>query len=68
MAPFAQDEERLRRLQSLTDAALAHLDLDALLAELLVRARRGRSSPPRAAGTRPCRRRAGRARRGRARG
>ena len=39
MAPFAQDEERLRRLQSLTDAALAHLDLDALLAELLVRAR-----------------------------
>jgi len=27
VAPFAQDEERLRRLQSLTDAALAHLDL-----------------------------------------
>jgi GAF domain-containing protein len=33
------DAERLRRLQSVTDAALAHLDLEALLAELLVRTR-----------------------------
>jgi signal transduction histidine kinase len=33
------DAERLRRLQSVTDAALAHLDLDTLLAELLVRTR-----------------------------
>jgi signal transduction histidine kinase len=31
------DAERLRRLQSVTDAALAHLDLETLLAELLVR-------------------------------
>lgn len=33
------DADRLRRLQSLTDAALAHLDLDALLGSLLLRAR-----------------------------
>src|SRR5215212_9243122 len=31
--------ERLRRLQALTDAALAHLELEELLASLLVRAR-----------------------------
>jgi signal transduction histidine kinase len=31
--------ERLRRLQSVTDVALSHLELDALLAELLVRVR-----------------------------
>jgi K+-sensing histidine kinase KdpD len=31
--------ERLRRLQALTDAALAHLDLEQLLASLLVRTR-----------------------------
>jgi signal transduction histidine kinase len=34
-----RDTDRLRRLQTLTDAALAHLDLDELLAALLVRAR-----------------------------
>ncbi len=34
-----EDLERLRRLQALTDAALAHLDLDQLLAALLLRAR-----------------------------
>ncbi|MGH3070903.1 MAG: GAF domain-containing protein [Gaiellaceae bacterium] len=33
------DPERLRRLQALSDAALAHLDLDELLASLLVRTR-----------------------------
>jgi signal transduction histidine kinase len=33
------DAERLRRLQLITDAALAHLDLDELLAELLTRIR-----------------------------
>jgi signal transduction histidine kinase len=33
------DAERLRRLQSLTDAALAHLELDALLLSLLIRVR-----------------------------
>jgi K+-sensing histidine kinase KdpD len=33
------DLERLRRLQALTDAALAHLELDELLAALLVRTR-----------------------------
>jgi signal transduction histidine kinase len=33
------DAERLRRLQSVTDAALAHLDLETLLAELLLRTR-----------------------------
>ena len=31
------DTERLRRLQALTDAAFAHLDLDELLATLLLR-------------------------------
>ena len=33
------DAERLRRLQLVTDAALAHLDLDELLSELLMRIR-----------------------------
>jgi signal transduction histidine kinase len=33
------DAERLRRLQLVTDAALAHLDLESLLSELLVRTR-----------------------------
>jgi signal transduction histidine kinase len=33
------DAERLRRLQALTDAALAHLELDELLAALLLRTR-----------------------------
>ena len=33
------DAERLRRLQLVTDAALSHLDLDDLLAELLMRIR-----------------------------
>jgi signal transduction histidine kinase len=33
------DAERLRRLQLVTDAALAHLDLDELLAELMTRIR-----------------------------
>jgi signal transduction histidine kinase len=33
------DAERLRRLQLVTDAALSHLDLDELLAELLARIR-----------------------------
>jgi signal transduction histidine kinase len=42
--PFRQDvspedADRLRRLQTLTDAALAHLELDTLLATLLVRVR-----------------------------
>jgi signal transduction histidine kinase len=34
-----RDAERLRRLQLVTDAALSHLDLDQLLAELLTRIR-----------------------------
>jgi signal transduction histidine kinase len=34
-----RDAERLRRLQRVTDAALTHLDLDALLGELLTRIR-----------------------------
>ncbi len=34
-----EEDERLRRLQQLTDAALAYLDLDTLLATLLDRAR-----------------------------
>ena len=38
MATFG-DAERLRRLQLVTDAALAHLDLEELLAELLTRIR-----------------------------
>jgi len=33
------DAERLRRLQLITDAALAHLDLESLLSELLLRTR-----------------------------
>jgi K+-sensing histidine kinase KdpD len=36
---FPGDAERLRRLQLVTDAALAHLDLDELLAEMLTRIR-----------------------------
>jgi signal transduction histidine kinase len=39
MALQLDDTERLRRLQSLTDAALAHLDLDPLLSTLLERTR-----------------------------
>jgi signal transduction histidine kinase len=39
MYSTAQDAERLRRLQTITDAALAHLELDTLLATLLVRTR-----------------------------
>jgi K+-sensing histidine kinase KdpD len=35
----SRDAERLRRLQLVTNAALAHLDLDELLAELLTRIR-----------------------------
>jgi signal transduction histidine kinase len=34
-----EDTDRLRRLQALTDAALAHLELDALLPTLLLRTR-----------------------------
>ena len=34
-----QDTDRLRKLQALTDAALAHLELDALLSTLLLRTR-----------------------------
>ena len=34
-----EDTDRLRKLQALTDAALAHLELDALLSTLLLRAR-----------------------------
>jgi GAF domain-containing protein len=34
-----EDADRLRRLQTLTDAALAHLDLEPLLASLLARTR-----------------------------
>jgi signal transduction histidine kinase len=36
---LTRDAERLRRLQALTDAALAHLDLEQLLAALLERTR-----------------------------
>jgi GAF domain-containing protein len=39
MAEHASELDRLRRLQALTDAALAHLDLEQLLATLLVRIR-----------------------------
>jgi signal transduction histidine kinase len=39
MTPSLTDPEHLRRLQALTDAALAHLDLDELLSSLLVRTR-----------------------------
>jgi K+-sensing histidine kinase KdpD len=39
MADYREDVERLRRLQALTDAALAHLDLEQLLASLLLRTR-----------------------------
>jgi signal transduction histidine kinase len=35
----AQDADRLRRLQAVTDAALAHLELDTLFATLLARTR-----------------------------
>ena len=38
-APVNGDAERLRRLQLVTDAALAHLELDELLDELLARIR-----------------------------
>ena len=39
MAEGVHDADRLRRLQALTDAALAHLELDALLPTLLLRTR-----------------------------
>src|SRR5437764_5020412 len=39
MAEHVHQEDRLRQLQALTDAALAHLELDALLAALLARTR-----------------------------
>src|SRR5436190_18553827 len=39
VAYLGGDAERLRRLQALTDAALAHLDLETLLDSLLRRAR-----------------------------
>jgi len=39
MEPGGSSTEYVRRLQSVTDAALAHLDLDALLDALLVRTR-----------------------------
>jgi signal transduction histidine kinase len=39
MRALASDASRLRQLQALTDAALAHLDLDELLAALLDRTR-----------------------------
>ena len=39
MSDYRDDLERLRRLQALTDAALAHLELDQLLASLLLRTR-----------------------------
>src|SRR3954452_4089044 len=39
MSVHLDDADRLRRLQALTDAALAHLDLDDLLAALLDRTR-----------------------------
>ena len=37
MTPLGGDTEQLRRLEALTDRALAHLDLESLLDELLVR-------------------------------
>jgi len=37
--PLLEHDERLRRLQALTDAALAHLDLEQLLSALLLRVR-----------------------------
>jgi hypothetical protein len=37
MTPLGDDSEQLRRLEALTDRALAHLDLESLLDELLVR-------------------------------
>jgi signal transduction histidine kinase len=37
--PLGGDNERYRRLQAVTDAALSHLELDELLAELLARVR-----------------------------
>jgi signal transduction histidine kinase len=39
MENIARNNDRLHQLQALTDAALAHLDLDALLGELLHRTR-----------------------------
>ena len=39
MADHREDLERLRRLQALTDAALSHLELEQLLASLLLRTR-----------------------------
>ena len=39
MREVIHDADRLRRLQALTDAALAHLELDALLPTLLLRTR-----------------------------
>jgi signal transduction histidine kinase len=39
MVDGIQDADRLRRLQALTDAALAHLELEALLPTLLLRTR-----------------------------
>jgi signal transduction histidine kinase len=39
MVDGIQDSDRLRKLQALTDAALAHLELDTLLPTLLVRTR-----------------------------
>src|SRR6478735_1047731 len=39
MGDGIQDADRLRKLQELTDAALAHLKLDALLPTLLLRTR-----------------------------
>jgi signal transduction histidine kinase len=39
MMDRVQDADRLRKLQALTDAALAHLDLDVLLPTLLLRTR-----------------------------
>jgi signal transduction histidine kinase len=39
MADYREDVERLHGLQALTDAALAHLDLEQLLGSLLVRTR-----------------------------
>jgi putative methionine-R-sulfoxide reductase with GAF domain len=37
MTPLGEDAEQLRRLEALTDRALAHLDLESLLDELLAR-------------------------------
>jgi phosphoserine phosphatase RsbU/P len=39
MTDHQVDLERLRRLQALTDAALSHLELEQLLASLLLRTR-----------------------------